>query len=145
MKMKSFKEQLSKLMNVGKSRLWISPEAGESVKKSITKDDIKELINNGSVKKIKGGQSRGRARILAEKKKKGRRIGAGKRKGVKTARTNPKITWMTKVRAQRKYIKELKDSKEIDSVLYKDLYYKIKGGFFRSKNHIKLYVAKVKK
>ena len=145
MKMKSFKEQLSKLMNVGKSRLWISPDAKESIKKAITKDDIKELINNGSVRKIKGGQSRGRAKILAEKKKKGRRVGAGRKKGVKTARTNPKTEWMTKVRAQRKYIKELKESKEIDSSLYKELYSKIKGGFFRSKNHIKLYVAKVKK
>lgn len=144
MKMKSFKEQLSKLMNVGKSRLWISPDAKEDIKKAITKDDIKEIIKKGLVKKIKGGQSRGRARILAKKKKKGRRRGPGRKKGVKTARNNPKTTWMTRVRAQRKYIKEMKDKKEIDSALYKDLYAKIRGGFFRSKSHIKMYIDKVK-
>ncbi len=143
--MKSFKEQLSKIMNVGKSRLWISPTATESVKKAITKDDLKELVTNGSVKKLKGGKSRGSARILAIKKKKGRRVGQGRRKGVKTARTNPKDAWMTKVRAQRKYICEMKANSEIDAKLYKELYLKIKGGFFRSKSHIKLYVSKVKK
>ncbi|MDD4983498.1 MAG: 50S ribosomal protein L19e [Candidatus ainarchaeum sp.] len=145
MNMKSFRGQVSKLLNVGKSKVWISPDATTEVKKAITKDDIKEMVNNGTVKKVISGQSRGRARKLKAKKTAGRRRGPGTRKGVKTARTRPKEEWIKKVRAQRKYIREMKDKNEIDSTLYKDLYAKVRGGFFRSKGHIKLYVDKVKK
>ncbi|PIU02755.1 MAG: 50S ribosomal protein L19e, partial [Candidatus Diapherotrites archaeon CG09_land_8_20_14_0_10_32_12] len=99
----------------------------------------------GTVKKIISGQSRGRARKLKAKKTAGRRRGPGTRKGAKTARTKPKAEWIKKVRAQRKYIREMKDKSEIDFILYKELYSKVRGGFFRSKNHIKLYVDKVKK
>ncbi|PIU02957.1 MAG: 50S ribosomal protein L19e, partial [Candidatus Diapherotrites archaeon CG09_land_8_20_14_0_10_32_12] len=36
MNMKSFREQVSKLLNVGKSKVWISPDATTEVKKAIT-------------------------------------------------------------------------------------------------------------
>ena len=51
---------------------------------------------------------------------------------------------MNAVRAQRTLLKELKEKKEIDAKLYKELYLKVKGGFFRSKRHIQLYLKERK-
>ena len=40
---------------------------------------------------------------------------------------------MNHVRKQRKFIKELRDKKLITTVVYREMYNKVKGGFFRSK------------
>ena len=48
--------------------------------------------------------------------------------------------WMTKIRVQRSFMKELKSKKIISETVFKDLYRKSKGGFFRSKRHIKIYL-----
>ena len=47
---------------------------------------------------------------------------------------------MTKIRLQRKFLNELKESKLLSIENYKDLYKKAKGGYFRSKRHIKLFI-----
>ena len=73
-------------------------------------------------------------------KRKGKRTGAGSRKGKKTARLSKKDAWMNKVRLQRKFLKELRDKELITKSDYHSLYQKSKGGFFRSKRHIKLYI-----
>jgi len=48
---------------------------------------------------------------------------------------------MNQIRKQRKFVKELRDKKLINTKVYRQIYNKIKGGFFRSKNHIKLYLT----
>ena len=47
---------------------------------------------------------------------------------------------MAKARLQRDFIKVLKEKDIIDAVAFRELYLKIKGGFFRNKRHIKLYM-----
>ena len=47
---------------------------------------------------------------------------------------------MAKIRIQRKFLAEIKEKKLLDSKTYRPLYLKAKGGFFRNKRHIKLYL-----
>ena len=62
------------------------------------------------------------------------------RKGKFSARANPKLVWMRSVRAQRKFLKELKDKDLLITGCFWELYRKSKGGFFRSIRHIKLFI-----
>jgi len=51
---------------------------------------------------------------------------------------------MNKVRLQRKLLKEMKEKEIITSSVFRNLYLKSKGGFFRSKRHLKLYIEENK-
>ena len=66
--------------------------------------------------------------------------GDGSRKGTAKARTPPKRDWINKVRLQRKFLTELKIKGLISSHTYRELYLKVKGGFFRTRNHLKYYI-----
>ena len=67
------------------------------------------------------------------------------RKGKKTARLPKKKSWMARIRSQRKFIKELKEKKILKNKVISELRSKAKGGFFRSKRHIKITIEKIKK
>jgi ribosomal protein L19E len=56
------------------------------------------------------------------------------------ARTPKKQRWMSTIRLQRQFLKELKDRKLITTGTYRELYMKSKGGFFRSRRHLKIYM-----
>ncbi len=142
MKMNSAKRLVSKYLNVGTSRVKVDPEKAKAIKDAITGEDLKALIKDGVFEKAGVGHSRGRARILALKKKAGRKRGQGTRRGLASARTNPKQLWLKKVRSQRVYLKKLLDENKVDKPKYRELYRKIKGGFFRSKAHIDVYISK---
>ena len=142
MKMNSAKRLAARFLNVGATKVKVDGSKLKEVKEAMTGDDIKGLIGDKTFTKNATGQSRGRARALAEKKKKGRKKGIGKRKGTMKARTNPKELWLKKVRAQRLYIKKLLAEEKVDSKSYRDLYRKVKGGFFRTKSHIDVYLSK---
>jgi len=117
----------------------------KEIKEAITKADMRGLIIDGFVWKInKKGISNFRANQTRRQKKKGKRKGHGSRKGSKNSRTPRKRTWINAVRLQRGFIKNLKNKKAIDNNTYWDLYYKIKGGFFRSKRHLQIYLAEKK-
>ena len=117
------------------------PQRIADIKEAITKSDIRILIGEKAIKKYKGDyNSRSRARKLEKQKSKGLRKGHGSREGTKTARVSKKDNWMNKIRIQRKFAKELKDNGNITSETYRDLYYKSKGGYFRSKRHMKVYL-----
>ena len=45
-----------------------------------------------------------------------------------------------KIRAIRDLLKTLREEKVIDAKTYRSLYRKSKGGFFRSRRHVKLYI-----
>ena len=136
--MKSKKRMAASVGKVGTNKIRIRKE--EDVKEALTRDDVRALIKSGAIEvKRKKGVSRARARKLHEQKKKGRRRGEGSKKG---PRTNRKEEWMKRVRAQRKFVKQLKEGNKIDQTTYKDVYRKIGGGFFRSVSHIKIYLKK---
>ena len=131
----------AQILNCGGNRIWINPEALEDVSSASTKEDIRELIESGAIKRkpVKGIS---RARINARKaqRKKGRRRGHGRRKGKKTARMPKKELWMIRIRAIRRRLRYLRDTGAIDRRTYRMLYMKAKGGEFRSLSHLDAYL-----
>ena len=142
MKLNTQKTLASKVMKgVGRKRVKLVFDRFDEIKESITKADIRGLIKDGAIIiNQKGGSSRGRIRKMRLQKSKGLRKGRGSRKGRLTARTPAKREWINKVRKQRKFIKLLRDNKIVTSQTYQLLYSKVKGGFFRSRRHLKLYI-----
>jgi len=127
----------AQVLKVGKGRIWIDPEAAEDIAEAITREDIRGLIEDGTIKKKqKKGVSRGRARERAMKKAFGRRKGHGSRKGAKGARRGKKRLWITKIRALRRRLREVRDEGYVDKTTYRMLYNKAKGGEFRSIAHL---------
>lgn len=141
MDLKSQKRIAADIMDVGEDRVWIDPDENQKVDEAITRKDIRNLIEGGTIQKedVKG-TSKGRARQNKKQKAKGRRKGQGSRKGRKTARKDSKQEWMEKIRALRSELKEMRDEEEITSKQYRELYNKAKGGFFRNKKHLNNYV-----
>jgi large subunit ribosomal protein L19e len=121
------------VLNVGASRVWLDPDKLSDIANAITREDIRGLINDGTVKsKQANGVSRGRARGNVTKRKKGHRKGHGSRKGAKNARSPKKRLWIRKIRSQRKTLRELRDDKALDRTTYRRMYRKAKGGEYRT-------------
>lgn len=141
--LKSQKRMAAEVMDVGENRVWIDPDDIEKVEEAITRQDIRNLIDGGSIqKRDQKGTSKGRSRENKKQKKKGQRKGHGSRKGKKTARKDEKTEWMEQIRALRERLKEMKEEDEISSTQYRDLYNKAKGGFFRDLRHLENHVEK---
>ena len=135
------KRMAAEILDVGKNRVWIDPDRMAEVSTAITRDDIRSLIKEEAIKaKPKESTSRGRARERDKQRSKGRQSGPGSRKGSKGGRKSNKEEWMSKVRALRDKLRELRDDGKIDSSLYRELYNKAKGGTFRSKSHLETYL-----
>jgi large subunit ribosomal protein L19e len=141
MKIGPQKRLASQLLKCSEKKVWLDDERLDEVKEAITKADVKTLINKGLIGLVRtNGQSRVRARKRLEQRRKGRQKGPGTRKGKKTARLSDKERWIVRMRVQREFLKELKTKEIITVPTYRNLYCKSKGGFFRSKRHIKLYI-----
>ncbi len=148
MELKKAKELASQILKVGVGKIYINPKEEAKVKEAMTKDDIRGLIADRIIKKRQDNQqSKARSKRLRIKKQKGRKRGRGKRKGTKKTRREKKKTWMTRVRSQRRTLKELqKENPEaVKAIGYSNVYKKIKGGFFRGKKYLKEYVEGGKK
>ncbi|MAF34641.1 50S ribosomal protein L19e [Candidatus Woesearchaeota archaeon] len=118
----------------------------EEVKNAIRKADVRNLISQGKiVAKPVVGSSRVRARKAALQRKKGRQRGHGTRRGTAKARIGKKLSWMNSVRLQRTALQELRIAKKLTSQVYRSLYLKIRGGFFRSKRHLITYIEEMQK
>jgi len=145
MNLKTQRRLAAEILKVGLDRVWIDPEALDEVGGAVTRDDIRKLIKEGKIKaKQKEGISRYRARKLAFQRSKGRRRGHGSRKGAKYARYPRKQRWMSRIRAIRRRLRDLRDSGKIDRTTYRKLYLLAKGGVFRSKAHVDYYIKEMK-
>ena len=132
----------AQILKCGENRIRFDSDRLEDIKEAITKTDIRSLVSNGVISKRRLLNTSGFwARKRREQKSYGKQKGHGSRKGKKTARLNPKRTWMNKIRLQRGFIKSLRENNMITSVAYHELYMKSKGGFFRSLRHLKLYIT----
>jgi len=141
MRLSSQKRLAAKVLKVGESRVQFDNSKLSEIKEAITKIDIKNLILKGFIKaKPTTGTSKSRAKKLKTQKRKGRRQGTGSRKGTPASRLPKKRRWILKVRVQRGFIKVLKLKDKITNATYRNLYKRIKGNYFRSKRHIKLYL-----
>jgi large subunit ribosomal protein L19e len=139
--MKGKKKIASRILKTSPKKVKFSTDALEDIKKAITRSDIRGLIAVGKIKKSKQNlHSRSGARKIAAQKKKGRQKGKGSKKGSKNSIVNKKEKWMVKVRVQRKFLYELRSKSLITPTNYRNLYNKSKGGYFRNKRHIKLYL-----
>ena len=142
MKLTVQKRLAASVLGCSPKRVHFAPDRINDIKEAITKADVKSLINDGTITKVPvKGVSRARANKRLEQRRKGLQRGPGKRKGKKTAIVPRKASWIARIRVQREFLKELREKELIDPVVFKDLYGKSKGGFFRSKRHIKIYIA----
>lgn len=135
------KKLAAELLKCSAERVHFDPARLHDIKEGITKSDMRLLISDGFVtEKPARSTSRVRARKIQEQKRKGLRRGPGSKKGTLNANDNKKEKWMAKVRSQRAFLQELKTKKLISITTFRELYLKSKGGFFRSKRHIKLFI-----
>ena len=131
----------ARILKCSPSRVRLDPDKLDEIKESITCADIKGLINKGLIsKKPFQGPSKVRTRKIAAQKRKGRRRGQGSRKGKFNARASEKSLWMSNVRAQREILKNIRDKGRISTGDYRTVYAKVKGGFFRSSRHMKMFM-----
>ncbi|ELZ17142.1 50S ribosomal protein L19e [Haloterrigena sp. SYSU A558-1] len=129
------------VLDVGENRVWLDPEAQSDIAEAITRDEIRELVDEGRIQADDAkGNSRGRARERNEKRAYGHRKGPGKRRGKKGARQNEKEEWQDKIRAQRRKLRDLRDKGEITPTQYRELYKKAGGGEFRSVRYLMNYI-----
>lgn len=129
----------AKVMKCGVRRVWIAdnPSVHEKVEEAVTRDDIRELVRFHGIQKIqKKGVSRGRARVQAAQKKKGRRKGHGSRRGGQNARSPKKRAWINTIRPIREELRTLRGEGKIDKSVYRKYYMRAKGGMFRSRAHM---------
>ncbi len=100
------------ILKAAPKRIRLDPARLHDIKGAITKMDVKTLIKEGAIGVIPvRGVSRGRARHAAGQRAKGLRKGPGSKKGKATAKVPSKDLWMSKVRAQRDFLQELKEKK----------------------------------
>tara|TARA_Y100000294_G_scaffold103637_1_gene96203 strand:- start:143 stop:604 length:462 start_codon:yes stop_codon:yes gene_type:complete len=139
--MRAKKVLAAKLLKTSPKKVRFAADALEDIKKAITRSDIRGLIAIGKVSKNRANeQSKSRARKIASQKRKGRRKGKGRKKGSKHSVLTKKDKWMARIRTQRLFLRELKEKGLLSVKDYRNLYDKSKGGYFRNKRHIKLYI-----
>jgi len=128
------------VMDCSPKRVRFDPGSLEEIDKAITKDDIRKLLKEGviTILPVKGN-SNARLKKRQQQRRRGRRRGTGSRKGPASSRTPPKARWMAGVRAQRDLLFRLRERNKVNHEAFRMLYSKIKGGFFRSTHHIKMY------
>ncbi len=131
--LKSQRRLAAQILKVGQNRVWINPEKIDDVEVAITREEIRKLIHEGVIKRLsEKGASRARARVLHEKRKKGRRHGSGSRSGTAHAKISKKDAWMSRIRALRKRLRELKTRRIITENTYRKLYMIAGSGRFSS-------------
>ncbi|MBI4177404.1 MAG: 50S ribosomal protein L19e [Candidatus Aenigmarchaeota archaeon] len=137
----------SKVLKCGSNRVWMDPQKLKDISEAITREDVRRLIKSGAIQKAaEEAPSRMGIRLRAIKKKKGRRSGHGSRKGTFESRigNTKKLRWIKTIRPQRQMLGELKATGAIDNETYKTLYKLSKGGVFRSRKHLELYMKEHK-
>jgi large subunit ribosomal protein L19e len=139
--LKAQKRLAADVLDVGKSKLWFDPDRQGDIAEAITREDIRELVDEGVIRaEPKQGNSRGRARERQEKRAYGHQSGPGSRKGRSGGRQDEKEEWQSRIRAQRDHLRDLRDDGELDRSQYRDLYDKAGGGEFDSVGDLKRYI-----
>ncbi|MFC7201685.1 50S ribosomal protein L19e [Halospeciosus flavus] len=129
------------VLDVGENRVWFDPDEQDEIADAITRDDIRELVDDGTIRaEDVQGNSRGRARERAAKRAYGHRKGPGTRKGSAGAREDPKEKWEDKIRAQRRTLRTLRDKGVLEPSQYRELYRKANGGEFDSIRRLRTYI-----
>ena len=121
---------VSEILKVGKNRIWIDMENIDRISSVLSREDVRKLIKEGVIRKRPvHTPSRGRIKV--------RKRGPGSRKG---RSIDKKELWIRKVRAQRRYLRMLRDRRIISRKTYRRLYVLVKGNMFRSIRHLRSYI-----
>jgi large subunit ribosomal protein L19e len=134
MSVKFAKRIASQILGRGENALRLRPESMDEIKKAITRDDVRKLIESGAIVAVKP-KSELHKRAKVERRKRG----IGKRKGSAKARRGR--VWEKKVRSQRFLLKRLKLMKKIDNPTFKRYYLLIKGNAFPDKRSLLLHLS----
>jgi len=127
------KRLAARILKVGESKVWLDPAKVKDIEAAITKRDIRKLISQSVIKAKKEKPS-------MPQKKGRRKRGRGSKKGSMFAKYTQKKRWIATVRPLRTMLKELRAAKHIDSPTYRKLYLQVKGGMFRSRSHLRIYL-----
>lgn len=131
----------AQILKIGQNRVWIDPERIDDVEGAITREEVKRLIHEKIIVSLpEKGVSRSRAKLVREKKRVGRRKGAGSRTGSSHAKISKKDAWMSKIRCLRKRLRELKASRVITENTYRKLYGIAGSGKFESVAELERYL-----
>ncbi len=123
----------ARIMKIGQNRVWIDPERNDDVESAITREEIKKLVHEKVIAAVAiQGVSRGRAKTIQAKKRRGRRKGPGSKSGTPKAVITKKEAWMTKIRSLRKRLRELKAGRVITETTYRQTYMIAGSGRFGS-------------
>ena len=122
-------------LKVGKERIIFSKSRLNEIKEAITKQDIRDLQNDGAIviKEIKG-----RRKI----KKKKRKRSSGK---IKKKVNKRKEEYVIMTRKLRKYVAEMKKQGKLSREEITEIRKRIRNKKFRSKSHLKEYIGGLKK
>ena len=121
------------ILKIGQNRVWMDPERMDDVEGAITREEVRKLIHEKVIVSLpEKGVSRSRAKIIREKKLKGRRSGPGSIKGASHAKVTKKEAWMKKIRSLRRKLRELKASRIIAETTYSQYYRMAGSGRFES-------------
>ena len=141
MAMNTVRRIAAEIIGVGENKVRFQPEANSKIAEALTREDVRSLIKDGSIYFIAPrGVSRIRGREKQEQARKGRRGGAGSRKGTHAARRSPKEHWIAKVRSQRRYLRALLDGKKIPEQSSRKIYLMIKGNAFKGVKVLETYL-----
>jgi large subunit ribosomal protein L19e len=141
---KKKRELVARILGVGSNRIRFEPDRLEDVGDSITRENIRSLVNSGAIWTVqRKGTSRGRS---VDKKSvwKIHGKGPGSKKGKKTARVGKKEVYVVRVRSMRYHLRVLKERKDINNDVYWSLYKKVNGGQVRSLAHLRDLVKEAK-
>jgi large subunit ribosomal protein L19e len=130
------------VLDVGESRVWLDPEQQGEIADAITREDVRELVDDGTIQAEEAdGNSRGRARERNEKRSYGHQKGHGTRKGKSGGRQDDREDWKSRIRAQRTRLRELRDEEEtLTASEYRTLYDRASGGEFDSVADLERYI-----
>ena len=141
MSLKSQRRLAADILKVGEGRVWIDPDRIDYVESAITREEIRKLIHEKVVRSLpEKGVSRARAKVLAEKRKKGLRRGPGGKSGGSRSKISKKQAWMNRIRPLRKRLTELKDTRAITESAYRKMYDMSESGIFESKADLERYI-----
>jgi large subunit ribosomal protein L19e len=113
----------------------------DDVEGAITREEVRKLIHEKVIVSLpEAGVSRSRAKLVQEKKRMGRRKGAGSRTGSARAKISKKEAWMSKIRSLRKRLRELKASRIITESTYRKVYGVAGSGKFESVAELERYL-----
>lgn len=119
----------SKVLHVGKNKVWLDPDRLAEIKEAITKQDIADLIKDGAIKKQPSSGSKRRAgKVRLKRKMKGRRRNEGKIKFKNTKQNYPQ-----QIRKLRALLKIFKNNNQITKEQYSKLRLSVKAGTIRNK------------